>query len=269
MKVVIKLGGQVFAQHAASAIAGIAHDLYELKAIGYEPILVHGGGVLIDNALKQSGIEPLKRDGLRITDAQTMEVVQQILDKINADLAEQFTALGHQIAQFKSENSVLQAKQTCAIGLDGVEFDLGFVGSVHSIDATSLLGAIAAGAVPLVAPLAIGTTREDESALLNVNADDAARAIAEHINADMLVFMSDVPGVIGADNIGVKTLRKAHSDHLSSIGTISGGMRAKLHNAFRAAESGVRCVQIVDGTQPHSLIESIYTPGAKGTLIAC
>lgn len=267
MKIVIKLGGQVFSQNAAAGIEHIVSDLFELRANGYQPILVHGGGVLIDKALKSEGIEPQKKDGLRITTTATMKVVQHVLDGINTVLCEEFNALGLQSYGFNSQNAVLQASQKYAIGIDGIEFDLGLVGSITSVNKNAILSAVESCFVPLIAPLAIA--QDNHHLLFNVNADDVACAVAEQVNAEMLVFMSDVPGVIGANNIGVKTLRKAHSDHLSGIGAITGGMRAKLHNAFRAAENGVKCVQIIDGTQPHSLLESINTPGANGTLIAC
>ncbi len=264
-KIVIKMGAQVFSQQQDN-LADIARDLHALKKSGHEIILVHGGGVVIDESLKAAGITPQKKDGLRITDAATMKVVQQVLDAVNADLSSKLTQLGLATHGFASHNTVLAATPACAIGLDGMEFDLGFVGSIESVDTDAILSVLKDNGIPLIAPLAFGV---DGKLLFNVNADNVASGIAEHINADMLIFMSDVPGVIGANNIGVKTLRKAHCDHLTAVGTVTGGMLAKLHNAFRAAESGVKCVQIIDGTKPHSLVESVDSPGSSGTLIAC
>jgi acetylglutamate kinase len=263
-KIVIKLGGQVFSQDL-NIVKTIVTDIIALKESGLEPILVHGGGMLIDQELKAAGVVPQKKDGLRITDAATMKVVQKVLDQVNADLTTQFSRFGLQVKGFASHNTPLQAEAAQAIGLDGLEFDLGFVGDITSVDVATIVSAVDAGLTPLVAPIAIGATED----YYNINADSAAAAIAEFTNAEMLVYMSDVPGVIGANNIGVKTLRKAHCDHLTAKGTVSGGMLAKLHSAFKAAESGVACVQIIDGTEPHSLIQSIKQPGYGGTLIAC
>lgn len=264
-KIVIKLGGQVFSQ-GDQYLKSIAADLAALQASGHQLVLVHGGGVLIDEALKAAGIVPQKRDGLRITDADTMAVVQQVLDGVNVSLSQTLRGFGLQIAGLASTAGVLKAQPTCAIDSQGLEFDLGFVGSVNNVNKEVVATLLGDQVIPLIAPLALG---EDGVTLFNVNADNVAAAVAEHIGADMLVFMSDVPGVIGPDSINVKKLVKAHCDHLTALGTVSGGMLAKLHNAFKAAECGVGCVQIIDGTQAHSLLEAVDHPGVSGTLIAC
>jgi acetylglutamate kinase len=263
-KIVIKLGGQVFANQGLKALA---QDLKHIQNLGHEIILVHGGGAQIDKALTEQGIVPQKKDGLRITDSATMQVVQQVLDGVNADLAEQFNAEGIKAQGMNSQNTVLQVKQASAIGFDGVEFDLGFVGNVEQVNVNAINALVAEGIVPLVAPLGVGGVHG--TTLFNVNADNAASAIAEQLNADMLVFMSDVPGVLGADKFSVKKLKKVQCDHFTAQGTVSGGMLTKLHNAFQAAENGVKVVQIIDGTKPNALLESIQTPGNHGTLIAC
>lgn len=264
-KIIVKLGGQVFSQ-GDLYLNDIASDLMVLLANGHQLILVHGGGVLIDEQLNAAGIQPQKRDGLRITDAATMQVVQQVLDGVNANLTQKFKSFGLPVQGLPSSACVLQAKPVCAIDSHGLEFDLGFVGSVTSVDTGAIDAILQNGGIPLIAPLAKGT---QEETLFNVNADNVASAVAEHVNGEMLVFMSDVPGVIGPNSIGVKKLVKAHCDHLTAVGTVTGGMLAKLHNAFSAAESGVDCVQIIDGTKPHSLLESVDKPGVSGTLIAC
>ena len=270
-KIVIKLGGQVFSQGDAY-LQDIASDLVALKNAGHQLILVHGGGVLIDAELAKAGITPQKRDGLRITDAATMAVVQPVLDGINKNLTGKFNTLcssfGLTVKGMPSAAGILNAKHVLAVNSQGLEFNLGFVGSITAVDVDALETLMAQQIVPLIAPLAY--SEEDGGAtLFNVNADNVASAVAEHINADMLVFMSDVPGVIGPDSINVKKLVKAHCDHLTAVGSVTGGMLEKLHNAFSAAESGVDCVQIIDGTKPHSLLESINQPGVAGTLIAC
>jgi acetylglutamate kinase len=264
-KIVIKLGGQVFGQNSTQQVKQLTADLLALQQAGNDLILVHGGGVLIDKELKAQGIEPQKKDGLRITDAATMKVVLQVLDSVNVLLVDSFVEAGLNAYGFNSLNTVLQARPQFSIDITGLEFSLGFVGTVSSVDAQAIKMVLSESCVPLVAPLAIG---DDGKTLYNVNADNAASAIAEYIGADMLIFMTDVPGVIGANNIGVKTLRKAHCDHLTAVGTISGGMLPKLHSAFKAAESGVNCIQIIDGTEPHALISCVQKPGAHGTLIA-
>lgn len=264
-KIVVKLGGQVFSQ-GDLYLKDIASDLSALANAGHQLILVHGGGVLIDVELAKAGIQPQKRDGIRITDAATMRVVQPVLDSVNATLAAKLKLFGLSVTGLDSTSGVLLAKPAHAMDSQGLEFDLGFVGNICDVAVETIETAINSGVVALIAPLAMG---EDGETLYNVNADNVASAVAEHIEADMLIFMSDVPGVIGPDSINVKKLVKAHCDHLTAVGTVTGGMLAKLHNAFSAAESGVDCVQIIDGTKPHSLLESIYQPGVSGTLIAC
>jgi acetylglutamate kinase len=275
-KIVIKLGGQVFS-HGDLYLKDIASDLAALAKAGHQLVLVHGGGVLIDAALAKAGIQPQKRDGIRITDNATMAVVQPVLDGINASLTAQLTRYGLPVQGLDSGAGVLLAKPAHAIDSQGLEFDLGFVGNIADVDVDMLETLLDSGIMPLIAPLAVGAVTncvnvgDDNSGatLFNVNADNVAAAVAEHIESDMLIFMSDVPGVIGPNSIGVKKLVKAHCDHLTAVGTVTGGMLTKLHNAFSAAESGVDCVQIIDGTKPHVLLESIYRPGVSGTLIAC
>lgn len=264
--IVIKLGGQVVAPQSADYLHALASDLRALLEAGNTLVLVHGGGVLIDKALKEKGIEPQKKDGLRITDAATMEVVEEVLDSVNANVSKQLQGFGLNIAEFGAKNTILTCLQKSAIDTTGLEFALGFVGSVTDVDTNALNNAVKVGQIPLLAPLAACPGFDS---LFNVNADNAASMVAEQLEADMLIFMTDVPGVIGADDIGVKTLRKAHSDHLSAIGAVKGGMLPKLHSAFRAAENGVGCIQIIDGTKPGALLESVLNPGSYGTLIAC
>jgi acetylglutamate kinase len=264
--IVIKLGGQVVLPQGNDHLQALAGDLKALLAAGYQLVLVHGGGVLIDKQLKAKGIEPQKKDGLRITDAATMEVVQEVLSGVNTNIATALQSYGLNVVSFAAQNTVLTCTQKSAIDTTGLEFPLGFVGAVSQVDTTAIADTLKVGQIPLLAPLAHCPGFDT---LFNVNADNAASMVAEQISSDMLIFMTDVPGVIGADDIGVKTLYKAHSDHLSAIGAVKGGMLPKLHSAFQAAESGVGCIQIIDGTKAGALLASVLEPGSYGTLIAC
>jgi acetylglutamate kinase len=255
--IVIKLGGQV--------LENGSQDIKALHDAGYQLVLVHGGGVLIDRELQAKGVQPQKKDGLRITDAATMTVVQAVLDAVNTNVGAALSSLGLKATYFGAGNTVLTCEQKSAIDTSGIEFPLGFVGSVTAVDTTKIEKALQSGQVPVIAPLAECPGFET---LFNINADNAASMVAEQLGADMLVFMTDVPGVLGADDIGVKTLRKAHSDHLAAIGRVGGGMLPKLHSAFRAAENGVGCIQIIDGTKTGALLASVLDPGCYGTLIA-
>lgn len=259
--VVIKIGGNVL-----NNITAFAGELKTLIEYGYQPILVHGGGNLIDAELKAQGIEPQKKDGLRITDEATMTVVEKVLSMVNYQLVESLQSLGLPLIGFSTENAVVHCTQAHAIDTTGLEFPLGLVGTVCGVDVDTLHAALTKNQIPVLAPLG---KCEGFEQLFNINADNVAAAVAEYITADMLIFMTDVPGVIGPDSIGVKTLYKAHSDHLSAIGAVKGGMLPKLHSAFKAAESGVKCIQIIDGTKSGALLESVLTPGSYGTLIAC
>lgn len=259
--IVVKLGGNVLQDPTS-----FAADLTKLMDYGYQPVLVHGGGTQIDAELKAHGIEPQKKDGLRITDGATMRVVENVLNGINQSLSSLLQRVNLPIVGFNSENPVIACTQAHAIDTTGLEFPLGFVGAVSEIDVDALYLSMQLQQIPLLAPLG---KAEGFDTPFNINADSVASAVAEYLAADMLIFMTDVPGVLGPDAIGVKTLYKAHCDHLSSIGAVKGGMLPKLHSAFKAAESGVKCIQIIDGTKPGALLESVLMPGTYGTLIAC
>lgn len=258
--IVIKLGGNV---QSKESIQWLAADLQKISALGYSPILVHGGGSSIDASLIESGIKPKKINGLRVTDEPTMAVVQKVLDQINLNLCAQLEKAGVKACSFDSSSQVLQPIPTAGPG----ESDLGYVGTVGSIDIAALQASIDKGMIPLITP--IGTN--DQGKLYNINADEAASAVATSLKAKALIFLSDVAGVLVPDSNGQLTsLAKVNPDQwqiLVNDGTVSGGMIPKLETAFKAANCGVDCVQIVDGTQNDSIYKSITTPGSIGTLI--
>ena len=262
--IVVKLGGNVLTD--LSATAAIADDIATVIAQSGAVILVHGGGNLIDEHLKALGITLQKKQGLRVTDDQTLKAVQEILDFVNGDLVGRFTIDGLCIQGFNSTSGLLQAKQALLNGADGTQFDLGHVGEITGVNVEALKESLAQGKTPLVAPLAVGAGEK----LFNINADEAASAIASALGADSLIFMSDVPGVLHKDGSkgSLPVISQIDFDQLVADGTVHSGMIPKLTKAFQALNTGVASVQIIDGREPGSLLKALSQPGINGTVVA-
>jgi acetylglutamate kinase len=266
--VIIKLGGNVLT--SANAVKALALQLCSLQFAGFNTLLVHGGGNFIDQALVQNGIAVKKDHGIRITDATTMTVVQEVLDKLNGQLENQLRALGINTLGCNSASGIISATLAEAVVVDGQKIDLGLVGSIESVSTAKLCSLLQSNVTPLVAPIAAGP----KDSRLNINADDAAASIASSLNAHALLFLSDVPGVLvqeTAEPAAVKTMPQltlAQWQELVANGTVNGGMIPKLKTAFTAALNGVKSVQIIDGTVPGSILKAITQPGSTGTLIA-
>jgi acetylglutamate kinase len=252
--IVIKIGGSTLGSHDTTL-----QDVAQLRLRGDSPVVVHGGGALISDWLKQMGIPTRFEGGLRVTDAASMDVVVAVLGGlVNKQLV-----------------ASLQAGGVRAIGLSGVDGGmlrcriadpaLGFVGEVEQVEAGVVSSIIEGGAVPVIAP--IGLLYEGERTtgqLLNVNADTAAGAIAAALGASWLVFMTDVPGV-KADGRVLEALRSEESRRLIESGVIEGGMIPKVKACQHAANAGVRCV-IIDGHGEHALL-SLLDGAAAGTVV--
>lgn len=261
--IVVKLGGNVLTD--VDATAGIAADVVALIAAGNSVVLVHGGGNLIDEHLKALGIKLEKKEGLRVTNAETLEAVQEVLDFVNADLGARLAAAGVVTEGFNSKSGLLTASKAVIKNVAGIACDLGFVGTVNGVDSTALKAAIAEGKTPLVAPLAVDVSGQ----LFNINADEVASAVASALAADSLLFMSDVPGVLHKEGLGsLPVVSPIDLDKLMADGTVHSGMIPKLEKAFEALETGVSSVQIIDGRQPGSLLKALSKPGSNGTVLA-
>jgi len=248
---VIKLGGSTL-HHRRDAL----EDIVWLRGLGARPVLVHGGGPEINDWLARLGIASQFARGLRVTNAQTLEVVRMVLGgKVNGELVGLLSRLGGQ-----------------AVGLTGVDGgllraeplapELGAVGRVIAVDAGPIEALTAAGYIPVVAPLALGP----DGGVLNLNADDAAADLARGLGAAKLLYLSNTPGILDRAGGLLSVLSAEQVRALVADGTIAGGMIPKAEACLRALETTGR-VHIVDGREPHVLIRELMTHEGAGTMI--
>jgi acetylglutamate kinase len=248
---VIKLGGSTL-ENQRDAL----EDIVWLRGLGARPVLIHGGGAEINEWLGRLGIPSRFERGLRVTDAQTLDVVRMVLTgKVNGELVCMLGQLGGRAVGLTGLDGALLRARVLAP-------TLGFVGVVTSVDPGLVDTLSAAGYIPVVAPLALG----DDGAILNVNADDAAADLARGLGAAKLLYLSDVPGILDASGALLSTLTDAQVRALIADGTIYGGMIPKAEACLRALETTGR-VHIVDGREPHVLIRELFTHEGAGTMI--
>ena len=260
--VVIKYGGN--AMKNDDLTHKILEDVTLLKYVGINPILVHGGGPEINAMLKRVGVESSFHNGLRITDAATMEIVQMVLaGKLNKNIVSDIGRLGGKaIGLCGKDAQLIKVKKKPPLA-DGV--DLGFVGNIVSIN-TKLLETLCADEyIPVIS--SVGTDENGES--YNINADTAAAAIATALKAEKLIFLTDIDGVRAdpeepSSLFPILTIK--HAKELIADGTISGGMIPKVTACTDAVENGVHRVHILNGTIPHPIILEIFTDRGIGTM---
>ena len=265
---VVKYGGHAMGDPAAAR--DFAEDVVLLKAVGINPVVVHGGGPQIGAMLKKLGVESTFVDGLRVTDKKTAEVAEMVLSgAINKELVGWIaqaggTALG---VSGKDARMVVATKVERTVtdpdSLIEQAIDLGFVGEPASIDTTLIDTAVAAGMIPVIAPIAAG----EDGQTYNINADTMAGALAAALGAARLLLLTDVPGVIGKDGALLTDLTPADIAALQADGTISGGMIPKLETCVHAVEAGCEAAVILDGRVPHALLLEFFTTRGVGTLI--
>lgn len=268
---VIKYGGHAMVDEALSA--AFARDVVLLKQFGINPVVVHGGGPQIAGLLERLGIQSEFRAGLRVTDGATMDVVEMVLSGlINKSIVRAINmAGGKAIGLSGSDANLIRARKvsrtTKTPGSHMEEVvDLGFVGEPEEIDPTALTALAAAGEalIPVVAPVGVGT----DGARYNINADTAAGAVAEAMNAVRLLLLTDVSGVLDKDRQLIRELKAADIPSLIEDGTAAGGMIPKLETAARAVNHGVGAAVILDGRAPHALLMELFTEHGSGTLIS-
>ncbi len=247
MAVVIKLGGSAMENPAATT--AVLQAVAEQQRRGTRLILVHGGGKPIDRAMAEAGLQAVKVQGRRYTDAATLEIVVRVLKQINAELATQLNALGgHGVALDAQNQHALCGERLLLPGLDLQPIDLGFVGKVSSVD-TALLNDTST--VPIIASIAVGS-----EGMLNINADSAASAVAGATQAESCLFLTDTPGVLRnrTDPASlVAQLSEAECREWIATGLIDGGMIPKVEACLEALEAGAGCAVILDGRDPQSL----------------
>lgn len=266
--VVVKYGGSAMGD--PDLARAFARDITLLETSGLRPVVVHGGGPQIGKLLKQLGISSEFRGGLRVTDQRTVEVVEMVLaGTINKEIVMAINAEGGRAVGLcgKDGNMVVAAKMTGReIDPDSnIErsVDLGFVGVPKTVDRTVIDLVSQAGLIPVIAPVAPGERGET----YNINADIFAGSVAGALNAARLLFLTDVPGVLGSDGTLIKQLTVAEARGLIASGVISGGMIPKVETCIDALDQGVEGVVILDGKTPHAVLLELFTEHGAGTLI--
>jgi acetylglutamate kinase len=267
--VVVKYGGHAMGD--AALAAKFARDIVQLKQTGINPIVVHGGGPQIGAMLERLNIKSSFSDGLRITDAATVEVVEMVLaGSINKQVVQAIhEAGGRAVGISGKDGNLIEARKVTRTKRDPESrieeiIDLGFVGEPEKINPEILATMTASDIIPVIAP--IGVSRDGGT--YNINADTAAGAIAVAMHAKRLLMLTDVTGVLDGDGTLIRELSTAQARALIADGTISGGMIPKLETAVDTVEHGVEGVIIVDGRVPHIVLLELFTEHGQGTRIS-
>jgi acetylglutamate kinase len=265
---VVKYGGHAMGDPEAAH--DFAEDVVLLKAVGINPIVVHGGGPQIGAMLKASGIESRFIDGLRVTDAETAKIAEMVLSgAINKEIVSWIgKAGGRAVGLSGKDGRMVVAEKVRRTQKDPDsnierEIDLGFVGEPSDVDRRVIDTVSKAGMIPVIAPIAIG----EDGETYNVNADTMAGAIAIATGATRLFLLTDVTGVLDKNKQLLTDLTPRQIDALREDGTISGGMIPKLETCVDAVEGGVDAAVILDGRVPHAMLIEIFTKRGAGTLI--
>ena len=268
--VVIKFGGN--AMEDPDVVDGVVEDAVFLATVGIHTVIVHGGGPRVSRAMREAGLAPRFVRGLRVTDAETLEVVVRVLAReVAGEICRRIEAHGGRAhPAFRDGRSPLRARKKSAAVTDEAggrqEVDLGFVGDVVSVDADAILSPARDGAVVVVPPIA----QDEAGQLYNVNADTAAAAVAAGIGAEKVVFMTNVHGILAdpddPDSL-LSTLREDEARALIGREVITSGMLPKIEACIAALDGGVAKAHIIDGTLPHSLLLEIFTDKGIGTQI--
>lgn len=259
--IVVKYGGSAMLDEELQK--NVIKDVTFLKLTGFKPIIVHGGGKEISKWVGKVGMEPKFVDGLRVTDEDTMEVAEMVLNKVNKDLVRMVEELGVRAIGISGKDGAL-LKVDKKLSLSGQ--DIGYVGDIKSVNGDILLDLLDKDFLPIVCPVGL----DDDYHTYNINADDAAYAIAKAVHAEKLAFLSDIEGVykdFEDKSTLIPALTVSEAEELIASGSISGGMIPKLRNCIGAIENGVSRVHILDGRIPHCLLLEIFTKKGIGTAI--
>ncbi|MCR9068522.1 MAG: acetylglutamate kinase [Rhodobacteraceae bacterium] len=253
--VVVKFGGNAMGDDAA--MDGFARDIVLLRQVGVNPVVVHGGGPMINEMLDKLGIASEFVNGKRVTDAATIEVVEMVLSgRVNKRIVQAINGQGGRAVGLSGKDSNL-------ITCDPADPALGFVGEPTRIDPSVLQTLFADDIIPVIAPLGAGRGGQT----YNINGDTAAGAIAAALQADRLLLLTDVAGVKNAEGDVVTALNAAEVEALTASGVISGGMIPKTETALKAVRNGVRACTIVDGRVPNAVLLELFTDHGAGSMI--
>jgi acetylglutamate kinase len=262
---VIKYGGNAMTDPALQA--DFAEDVVLLKLVGINPVVVHGGGPQIEAALNRLGKKGRFIQGMRVTDDETMEVVEWVLaGQVQQDIVGLINqAGGKAVGLTGRDGGLIRAQRLKMLDKDdsAKEHDIGFVGDIVSIDPSVVRALQDDAFIPVISPLGFGEQNES----YNINADVVAGKLAIVLKAEKLVLLTNTPGVLNKAGELLTDLTAREIDALFADGTISGGMLPKIEGALDAAKSGVNTVHIIDGRVPHAMLLEILTDQAYGTMI--
>lgn len=258
--IVVKYGGSAMANPELQR--NVIKDVTLLKLVGFKPIIVHGGGKEISHWVEKVGKEAQFVNGLRVTDEETMEIAEMVLSKVNKRLVTMVEELGVKAVGISGKDGeLLRVDKKLSGGQD-----IGFVGDVKKVNPKVLFDLLENDYLPIVAPIGVG----DDYASYNINADDAACAIAKAVGAEKLAFLTDIEGLykdINDKSSFISRLTASQADELIAEGCIGGGMLPKLNNCTDAVKNGVGRVHILDGRIAHCLLLEIFTNKGIGTAI--
>lgn len=259
-KVVVKYGGSAMLDRSLEE--SVIKDVALLKLVGMQPIIVHGGGKEISKWIDKIGKETEFIDGFRVTDGDTMEIAEMVLNRVNKNLVQMVETLGVKaIGISGKDGGMLHVKKKMPNGKD-----IGFVGDIDQVDTDVIETLLANDYIPIIAPIGM----DDEGNTYNINADDAACAIAGAIRAEKLAFLTDIEGVCmnpEDQTTLISVMNLIEANKLIESGVISGGMLPKVNNCIRAVNSGVGRVHILDGRRDHCLLLEFFTKRGIGTAI--
>ena len=262
---VIKYGGNAMTDPALQA--DFAEDVVLLKLVGINPVVVHGGGPQIEAALNRLGKKGQFIQGMRVTDEETMEVVEWVLaGQVQQDIVGLINqAGGKAVGLTGRDGGLIRARKLKLLDMTDPsrEHDVGFVGEIVSIDPSVVKALQDDAFIPVISPIGFGEANES----YNINADVVAGKLATVLKAEKLVLLTNIPGVLNKSGELLTDLTAREIDELFADGTISGGMLPKIEGALDAAKSGVKAVHIIDGRVPHALLLEILTDQAYGTMI--
>jgi acetylglutamate kinase len=260
---IIKYGGAAMEQ--ADLKESFALDVILLHLVGINPVIVHGGGPQIGSLMKKLGKEPQFVGGMRVTDAETVEIVEMVLvGKINKAIVGLINYHGGKAVGLSGKDGdLLRARKRLHRTPTGEEIDIGLVGAVEQVNAEPIRLLEERGFIPVIAPVGVGARGET----YNINADLVAGEIAAALGAEKLIHLTDVQGIKGTDGRLISTLSRKEAERLVQAGVIDGGMLPKVESALRALEGGTAKAHIIDGRVPHAILLELFTREGVGTEI--
>jgi acetylglutamate kinase len=258
---VIKYGGSAMEQ--ADLKEQFAKDVLLLRLVGIRPVIVHGGGPQIGALMKRLGKEPKFVGGMRVTDEETVEIVEMVLvGKINTEIVGLINRHGGRAVGLSGKDgNLIRARKRLHRGADGALADIGLVGEVEHVDPEPIRLLEENGFIPVIAPIGVGHGGET----YNINADLVAGEVAAALAAEKLIHLTDVPGIAGEDGSLVSTLTQREAERLIKAGVIDGGMLPKIESSLRALAGGAQKAHIIDGRVAHAILLEVLTKEGIGT----